>query len=596
MGGPAVKCAVVAIFAIACNGGAAQRPASPAPPKRDVPDRGPSRVDAARPPAAGGAKPAPVLDIMTSELARSLTELKKHSDPPYFAAYSITDTHSFEISGTFGALGWSTESTDRFMDVDVRVGDHKLDSTHPMRERYDFGSFSDTGAKQLVQTDDEYAIRTELWRTTDEVYKRAAEQYTKVLANSRVKVTADDPSDDFSREDAVEYFEPPATITFDRTAWENRLRALSALFRGHRDIAFSRVSVSAIAETRYYANSDGTRYQLPRVHVRVTVSATTKADDGMTLHRAESIDAANADSTPSDDQIRIVIERVIADLTALRAAPIAEPYMGPAILEGKAAGVFFHEVFGHRIEGHRQKREDEGQTFAKKIGQPIMPDFMSVYDDPTVANINGRDVNGFYRFDDEGVRAQKASLVEAGVLRTFLLGRSPTRGFTRSNGHGRRQHGHATVARQGNLVVAASRTVERAALRQMLLDQVKRENKPYGLILRELDGGFTMTTRFMPQAFKLIPVMTFRLYPDGREELVRGADLEGTPLVALASITAAGDDVESFNGYCGAESGYIPVSATSPSVLVSRIELAKKDKDQRKPPVLPPPPLQGSKP
>jgi TldD protein len=592
-----VKRAVVAIFTIACSGGATPRSAKPAaPPTSEPPDRGPSRIDAARPAAPAGAKPAPVLAIMTSELARSMTELKKHADPPYFAAYAITDSHSFEVGATFGALGWSTESTDRWLDVDVRVGDHKLDNTHPMRERFDFPSFGESGGDQLVLTDDEYAVRSELWRRTDDVYKHAAEQYTKVLANSRVKVKADDPSDDFSHEEPAEYFEPPATITFDRTVWENRVRALSAAFRGHAEITYSRVSVSAVAETRYYANSDGTRYQLPRVHLRVMVTAATKAEDGMALHRTESLDVANAEAAPSDDQIRVAIDRVIADLKALRVAPIAEPYLGPAILEGRAAGVFFHEVFGHRIEGHRQKLEDEGQTFAKKIDQPIMPAFMTVYDDPTIASINGKDVNGFYRFDEEGVRAQKASLVEAGVLRTFLLGRSPARGFTHSNGHGRRQHGRSVVARQGNLVVAASRTVERTALRQMLLDQVKREGKPYGLILRELDGGFTMTMRFLPQAFKLLPIMVYRLYPDGHEELVRGADLEGTPLLALASIAAAGDDVETFNGYCGAESGFIPVSATSPSVLVTRIELAKKDKDQSKPPILPPPPLQGGKP
>lgn len=533
---------------------------------------------------------------MASELARSMAALKQHADPPYFAAYAVTDSRKFDVSATFGALAASTESNDRWLDVEVRVGAHQLDNTHPMRERFDFSGYGDTGTRNLVLADDEYAIRTELWRHTDQVYKRAAEQFTKVLANSRVKVKADDPSDDFSREDASEYFEPPATLSFDRENWEKRLRALSAMFRRHPEIEDSRVSVSAVAETRYYVNSDGMRHQLPRVHLRVTVFAMTKADDGMSLHRTESIDVANPDAAPGDDQIRVVIDRVIADLKALRAAPIAEPYLGPAILEGKAAGVFFHEVFGHRIEGHRQKREDEGQTFAKKIGQPIMPTFMTVYDDPTIASINGRDVNGFYRYDDEGVRAQKASLVEDGVLRTFLLGRSPTRGFTRSNGHGRRQVGRAVVARQGNLVVQASRTVDRAALRQMLLDQVKREGKPYGLILRELDGGFTMTMRFLPQAFKLLPIMAYRLYPDGREELVRGADLEGTPLLALASIAAAGDDVETFNGYCGAESGYVPVSATSPSVLVTRIEVAKKNKDQTKPPILPPPPVKGGTP
>jgi TldD protein len=169
------------------------------------------------------------------------------------------------------------------------------------------------------------------------------------------------------------------------------------------------------------------------------------------------------------------------------------------------------------------------------------------------------------------------------------MDRGPIHGFPTSNGHGRRRSGHSVVARQGNLVVAPSRTVDRATLRQMLLDQIKQQGKPYGLIVRELDGGFTLTQRFEPQSFKLLPVMLYRLYADGHEELVRGADLEGTPLRALGDILAAGNDVDTFNGYCGAESGFVPVSATSPSLLIAHLEIAKKASGSTKPPILPAP-------
>jgi predicted Zn-dependent protease len=250
-------------------------------------------------------------------------------------------------------------------------------------------------------------------------------------------------------------------------------------------------------------------------------------------------------------------------------------------------------VFGHRIEGHRQKDDEEGQTFAKKIGEKIMPDFIDVFDDPSITMLDGVELNGFYRYDDEGVPGAKASLVEHGVLQTFLLGRSPTRGFTRSNGHGRRDQGRTATSRQANLIVAPSQTVDRATLTQQLLAEVKKQGKPYGLVFRELEGGFTMTERYTPQAFKLLPIMVYRVYLDGREELVRGADLEGTPLSALADIEAAGDDLTTFNGYCGAESGWVPVSASSPSLLISHVEVAKKTADQSKPPTLPPPPLEG---
>jgi len=588
---------VVVVVAAGCAGGGTRAPAAlKQPAAADV--AGPAKsapIDAVRPPPGGGAKPAPLLDAMAAELARSLGELKKRPDPPYFASYEVTDTHDYNIAASYGALEASRESRRRWLDVDVRVGDFKLDNTHPANnsDDFNFDGPNHTMSSRLPSEDDDYALRSVLWLQTDAAYKRSAEELAKVQANTRVTVKAEDPSDDFSAEPPAQYFEQPAEITIDRSRWESRLRAASALFRGHPEILNANVWLQASAQTRYYASSDGTRFQVAEIHVRVAVAASTKADDGMELHRFESFDVASPDRAPSDDEIRQKIERVIADLGALRVAPVAEPYLGPAILENRAAGVFFHEVFGHRIEGHRQKQEDEGQTFAKKVGQSIMPAFMNVYDDPTIASINRFDVNGFYRYDDEGVIAQKASLVESGVLRTFLLGRSPTRGFVHSNGHGRRQQGRSVVARQGNLVVAPSRTIDRAALQRALLDEVKRQGKPYGLILRELDGGFTMTMRFLPQAFKLLPIMVYRLYPDGREELVRGADLEGTPLGALASIAAAGDDVATFNGYCGAESGFVPVSATSPSLLVTRIEVAKKDKDRDKPPILPAPPVKG---
>jgi TldD protein len=579
---------------VACT--PAAKPVLPrtAPPEAPVASV-PLRLDALRPPPAGTAKPAPILDAMTAELARSMAALKGHADPPYFASYEVTDERRVHIEAAFGALEHSSDTRWQWVDVDVRVGDPKLDNTHPMRGEYGSWEADNTISARLPRDFDDHAVRSILWLKTDEAYKQAAEQLANVKANTRVKVASEDTSDDFSVEKASQYFEAPAALEIDVPAWQARLKSLSAAFRKHPELLDASVSLSAIASTRYFTSSEGTRFQVPSTMLRLAISAMVKADDGMTLHRSESFDVATVAELPTDEQIREKLTRVIADVLALRAAPVAEPYLGPAILEGKAAGVFFHEVFGHRIEGHRQKGDEEGQTFAKKIGQSIMAPTISVYDDPSIARINGRHVNGFYRYDDEGVVAQRASLVEAGTLKTFLLARSPTRGFARSNGHGRRQAGRTAVPRQGNLIVESSATVDGAKLRALLLDEVRKQGKPYGLIIRELDGGFTMTTRFAPQSFKLLPIMVYRLYLDGREELVRGADIEGTPLKALADITAIGNTAETFNGFCGAESGYVPVSATSPSLLISHLELAKKAKSQDRPPILPPPPFGGER-
>ncbi|MBV8844490.1 MAG: hypothetical protein JO307_16905, partial [Bryobacterales bacterium] len=265
-------------------------------------------------------------------------------------------------------------------------------------------------------------------------------------------------------------------------------------------------------------------------------------------------------------------------------------FVGPAILSGRAAGVFFHEIFGHRVEGHRQKDETEGQTFTKSVNMPVLPNFLSVLFDATRQQIDGTPLNGFYLYDDEGVKARPVPLVENGVLKTFLMSRSPVDGFGQSNGHGRRSPGNEIVSRQSNLIVESSKKVSDADLRKMLIEEVKRQGKPYGLFFDQVTGGYTTTARRGLQAFTVIPLIVYRVYPDGRpDELIRGVDIVGTPLASFGKILATSDKSEVFNGYCGAESGYVPVSAVSPALLVSEIEIQRKERSQDRPPYLPRP-------
>jgi predicted Zn-dependent protease len=279
----------------------------------------------------------------------------------------------------------------------------------------------------------------------------------------------------------------------------------------------------------------------------------------------------------------------------MRRAPLAEPYVGPAILSGRATGVFFHEILGHRIEGHRQKDEAEGQTFAKKLGEPILPPFLSVVFDPTLRRHGDLELNGWYAYDDEGVKARRITAVENGALKTFLMTRSPVAGVAKSNGHARRQAGLEVVARQSSLLVESSRQVPEAELRRMLAAEAKRQNKPYGLYFKDIRGGFTTTGRGGPQAFKVLPVVVYKVYADGRpDEMIRGADIVGTPLSAFAKILATSNQAEVFNGMCGAESGSVPVSAVAPAILVSEIEIEKQRKAQDRPPLLPAPTASGS--
>jgi predicted Zn-dependent protease len=403
-----------------------------------------------------------------------------------------------------------------------------------------------------------------------------------------VKVAAEDPSDDFSSEKPSVHSDTPPVLVVPLDRWSERLRQLSRGFQRFPEVLTSSVTLVAQREIRYFVDTEGSRVEHGRNFVRLSIAAEGRAADGMNLGTTMSFDATDPSKLPPDDMLLAAISRAGGDLTGLLHAPVVEPFLGPAIFSGRAAGVFFHEIFGHRIEGHRQKDESEGQTFTKSLDTSVLPDFLSVVFDPGLRQWQGVDLNGWYTYDDEGVAGQRVSAVDHGILKGFLMSRSPIKGFDHSNGHGRRQPGLEVVSRQSNLLVESARTVPDAKLREMLLAEVGRQKKPYGLYFQEVIGGFTTTARAGLQAFKVMPVVVYRVYPDGRpDELVRGADIVGTPLASFAKILATSDRSEVFNGYCGAESGTVPVSAISPAILVSEIEIQKKDKSQDKPPLLP---------
>ena len=528
---------------------------------------------------------------MSRELNRNFSVLKEKGDPPpYFLSYEITEEEHRSVSASLGAIDFTGGGKSRVLDVSARVGSPKLDNYHRVRGGRGGGVPQFTAGAVVTFEDNANSISRRLWLETDRAYRTAAERLIQIKTNSQVRTAEEDSSGDFSSEPTAVAEEPVAKLKFDAASWEERARKLSARFGNYPGVLTSRVSVTAQTDTRYFVNTEGSRLRFGRGYARVFISASSRAPDGTDLSSFDSFEAEDAAGLPDDKTILAAIDRVANDVTSLLKAPEAEPFVGPAIFSGRAAGVFFHEIFGHRVEGHRQKDENEGQTFTKSVGTKVLPDFLSVLFDPTRHSIGGEDLYGWYDYDDEGVKARPVLAVENGVLKTFLMSRSPIQGFDHSNGHGRRQPGLEPVSRQSNLIVESSKAVPEAALRQMLIDEVKRQNKPYGLYFRDITGGFTTTQRAGLQAFKVIPVIVYRVYADGRpDELVRGADIVGTPLASFSKIIATGDKSEVFNGYCGAESGSVPVSAVAPPILVSEIEIEKKAKSNNRPPLLPEP-------
>ena len=505
--------------------------------------------------------------------------------PPYFLSYSVTDAAGISIRAQYGALVNSEDSRQRIVDVQVRVGDPKLDNTHGQHRG------SAVNSLQLPLTDDREALSRSLWLATNSGYGTALDNYLRVKTEAEVRAKEEDNSGDFTKESAQVHVDKPAPAPrVDKAIWEDRVRGLSKIFREYPDVYQNFVMLTAQSETDYYTSSEGSRLANPHQEARLVVFAVTRADDGMDLFRAQTFEAETVDGLPKQAELEAAMHELGKSLEALRKAPVTEPFNGPVILSGRAAAVFFHEVLGHRLEGQRQRGDDEGQTFTKEVNKAVLPGFLSVSDDPTRVKFGDTWLSGTYAYDDEGEKAQRVDLIQDGVLKTFLMSRMPIASFSNSNGHGRAQTGRVPNGRQGNLIVSSSKAVPESELRKMLIEEAKKQGKAYGLYFEDISSGEALTTRNSPQAFQEVPLVVYRVYVDGRpDELVRGVSMVGTPLAAVKRIVATGDKSEVFNGICGAESGSIPVSAVAPAMLLTEMETQRQPQGTERVPILPNP-------
>jgi len=525
---------------------------------------------------------------MQAELDRSMKTLGAQDPPAYYIGYTLTDSDRDTVSGSNGALLQSDSNRNRWLEVSVRTGSYNLDNTHKVDGRQAPNGGPGTNAPLDNDPD---VLRRAMWLETDKQYRAAAEALIKITTGKEVKVqTEEGRAPDFSREKPQVFTGPWVSFTLDRKPWEQKVRDYTAYFRKYAAVINSIVTFTAVAQNTIQLTSEGTQLQFGQIRYRLEIFIQGKASDGMNIERYYNFDWVNPSEAPDDKAVYAAEDQLRKEMEGLVVSPLNDPTVGPALLTGRASAVFFHEVFGHRAEGHRQKDVNEGQTFAKKVSEPILPDFLSIVDDATMKKLGQQDLLGYYQYDDEGVIAQRVVLVDHGVLKNFEMSRSPLIGFPHSNGHGRRQIGATPVSRQGNLIVESAKTLTNSQLRAKLVELIKQQNKPYGLLIDDIAGGFTFTGRGQPQAFQVEPLVVYKVFPDGRpDELVRGVDIVGTPLAALTKIVATGDTPEVFNGYCGAESGYVPVSASSPAILTSELEVQKKQSATDRPPILPPP-------
>lgn len=541
----------------------------------------------------------PIIKAMDAELKRSMKKLSKLDPPIYFLSYQINLEKNVSIASTLGENAYSYKNNRYTADIDARAGSRELDNTRKLKS-LDYGQRNPNILVNGYMPSPKQ-IRNMLWILTEDAVTSAQEDYLKVKTNALTSSQREDNSNDFSdKGKAASYYAPIADSPLISQQMLDemikRTDEYSAIFKNQDFILSSAVSYSATLNNKYFVNSEGTKIVQGQILARLSYNITSRNKDGMILERNNYYDFTTPDEIPSSEKVISDIEQSIAELKTLQNAPAAEPFHGPVILRNRATGVFFHEILGHRVEGHRQKDDDFGQTFTNKINEQVISPLISVYDNPTMKYFNNIPLRGYYAYDDEGVASQNVMIIEKGVLSNFLMSRSPIKGFDVSNGHGRKQAGYRPVSRMGVTIVEAEQTVPFDTLKQMLKEEIKKQNKPYGLIIDDISGGFTMIDTSNPQAFKVNPLLVYKVYPDDRpDEIIRGADIVGTPLTSFNKIIAAANDYDVFNGSCGAESGWVPVSAIAPSVLISELEVERVQRSYDNLPILTPPPAEENK-
>ncbi len=519
----------------------------------------------------------PLLNILEKELYREFSELKKQEIPAWYINYRISDIESVVITGSHGCLDQNMRRSNRILTTMVRVGTPALDNFHSVRGS---GGFNSLGITEIPLDDQYEGIVQLLWQSTNNAYHNAVQKLGMIKGSNAMNVDAEDKSPDFTIEEPTDYQEPEQKLVVDKKTEDllvSNVQKFSAPFYNNVYITGSSVNYSINSIRKYLVSTEGTKIAENRNYIELTITCNGIARDGMDLPLHKTYFARDLQGLPSDETVLTDVRGMVDKIIALRKSPVVEAYSGPALLSGSATGVFFHEIFGHRVEASRMKTLDDAQTFKKKINEQVLNPHLSVIFDPTLYEYKNFALNGSYAYDDEGVKGQRVEVVKDGILRDFLSSRTPIEGFPQSNGHGRASEGLAPVSRQSNLIVESVNLLSEKELRTLFIAELKKQNLEYGYHFKEVSGGFTMTGRGNPNAFNVTPNEVCRVYTDGRpDELVRGVNLVGTPLAMFSEIEAVGGDYGIFNGYCGAESGRVPVSSVCPMMFVKKIEIQKK--------------------
>lgn len=565
---------------------------------------------------AAGAAEDLLLRAMRDELERSRTLSLASLDRPYFIEYGLDDLESFSALATLGALIQSRALRVRLPRVRVRVGDYQFDNSNYVFSDYFSGTRLDPD--QLTIDDHYGAIRAHFWLATDRAYKTAVEAIArKRAALKNVTLNAELP--DFFKAQPVVKLRPIVRTKLDTKELIARAKELSAVFLSYPEVLNSSVSIDVNQSARYLLNSEGTSVRVPDPLALVQIRAQGQAPDGMPLRSAEVVVSQSYKDLPPMSQLRAIAQRVADHIRALTQAPVGETWSGPVLIEGEAAAQLIAELVGTHLAIQRRPVGEPGRTFTfpsseleGRLGSRILPEFLSVIDDPTRAHFQGKPLAGHYEVDEEGVEPKPVTVIKAGRLESYLLTRQPVKGASASNGRARLPGAFgAYLAAYSNLIVESSESMPLAKLKARLLELCAQRNKPYGIIVRRMDfpssASVEEVRRIAAAAAQSgsagrpvsLPILAYRIYADGREELIRGVRFRGLSVRSLKDILAVSSDVTVFSflnnsapfALMGAASHVAPSSVVAPSLLFEDLELERPQEDLPKLSTVPPPPL-----
>ena len=517
------------------------------------------------------------VEVAAHETDRAMQTMRIPAHPrPYYISTLVRDEDTWTIQAKYGSLSADRRERKRNAYVDVRVGSYRNDHVRDGGLADNDKDAESYGYIDLPFGGGRDGLRHGLWRLIDARYREAVEALLDKRSHELTYRDGNRSLPSFQKCDPIVDLSWRKLPEVDEDRWRSFVERVSRGIKRYPEIADSHVEFQADHQCRMFVSSEGSRLIQCQPIWSVEAYLWLLSDRGDAFPWTVRSCVTDPDELPSERAMAASIRKAVERLRKLAVAPLLNAGCGPALLEPIPAGLLLHEALGHRLEGNRLLSSGEGQTFKDALGESVLPGHMTLRDDPRMTSFQGHSLIGHYRYDDEGSPAMDARLIESGALAGYLTGRTGVIPKGKSNGHARTSYHQRPISRMGVLLAETDQGLSPSELKQVLLDEIRQQDAPYGIRIIEATSGETATDAYNFQAFMGEVTLAAKVYPDGREEIVRGVNFVGTPLNAVRGILAAGDRYEIDNAWCGAESGYVPVSTVSPALVVSELELQSK--------------------